>query len=96
MNIEMKDSQNNSDESKKTKKVMIIVTGREKNVEKDKISYEELIILQFGSYESNPDVEYSVTYSNGNQHKPKGVLEKGESIMVKDGMIFNVTKTNKS
>lgn len=84
-------------ESKKTKEVNIIVNGRDKEVEKKKITYEEVIFLAFGSYDPNPNIEYTVTYSKGdNQHKPKGILEKDESIMVKKGMIFNVTRTDKS
>lgn len=84
-------------ESKKIKEVNIIVNGRDKIVEKKKITYEEVIVLAFGSYDSNPNIEYTVTYSKGdNPHKPKGILEKGESIMVKKGMIFNVTRTDKS
>ncbi len=84
-------------ESKKTKEVNIIVNGRDKVVEKKKITYEEVIVLAFGSYDPNPNIEYTVTYSKGhNPHKPKGILEKGESIMIKKGMIFNVTRTDKS
>jgi hypothetical protein len=84
-------------ESKKIKEVNIIVNGRDKIVEKKKISYEEIIVLAFGSYDPNPNIEYTVTYSKGdNPHKPKGILEKGESNMVKKGMIFNVTRTDKS
>jgi len=84
-------------ESKKTKEVIIIVNGRDKEIEKGKIRYEEIIVLAFGSYDPNPNIEYTVTYSKGdNLHKPKGILDKGESIMVKEGMIFNVTRTDKS
>jgi len=84
-------------ESKKIKEVTIIVNGRDKVVEKKEITYEEIIVLAFGSYETDPNIEYTVTYSKGNNsHKPKGILEKGESIMVKEGMIFNVTRTDKS
>lgn len=84
-------------ESKKIKEVNIIVNGRDKIVEKKKITYEEVIVLAFGLYDPNPNIEYTVTYSKGdNPHKPKGILEKGESIMVKKGMIFNVTRTDKS
>lgn len=84
-------------ELKKTKEVSIIVNGRDKVVEKEKITYEEVIVLAFGSYDPNPNIEYTVTYSKSdNPHKPKGILEKGESIIVKKGMIINVTKTDKS
>ena len=83
-------------DNKKPKTVNIIVNGRDKVVEKEKITFEEVIILALGSYDPNPNIEYTVSYSKGNQHKPKGIMEKGESVMVKEGMIFNVTKTDKS
>jgi hypothetical protein len=84
-------------ESKKSKEITIIVNGRDKIVEKGRITYEEVVILAFGSYDPNPNIEYTVTYSKGdNPHKPKGILEKGETVMVKKGMIFNVTRTDKS
>ena len=84
-------------EINKIKKVTIKVNGRDKVVEKEELSYEEVIILAFGSYNPDPNIEYTITYSKGgNQHKPKGILQKDDSIKAKEGMIFNVTKTDKS
>ena len=86
-----------NNESKKVKEITIIVNGRDKVVEKGRITYEEVVVFAFGSYDQNPNIEYTVTYSRGdNPHKPKGILEKGESVMIKKGMIFNVTRTDKS
>jgi hypothetical protein len=39
---------------------------------------------------------YTVTYRKGDGHKPEGTLTEGERVKVKDGMIFNVTATDKS
>lgn len=87
---------NQNKEPKRDKQVTIIVNGRDKLIEKERITYEEVIILAFGTYEQSPNIEYTVTYSKGKRPKQKGILEKGESIMIKEGMIFNVTRTDKS
>ncbi len=78
------------------RKVKIIVNTREKIWNKESISYEEVVILAFGSYSSDPNTVYTVTYSKGQSPHKEGSLVKGDSVKVKDGMIFNVTQTNKS
>ena len=82
------------DENKKEFK--IIVNAREKTWNEKHISYEQVITLAFGSYNDNPNIVYSVTYKKGEDKKHEGSLVKGESVPVKDGMIFNVTQTDKS
>lgn len=82
--------------SKKKKEVTIIVNGKNCVVEKGKISFEQIITIAFGSYEPNPDVAYTVTYSKGPGKKPKGQMVEGDKVNVKDGMIFNASKTNRS
>lgn len=45
---------------------------------------------------ARPEIIYTVTYRKGDGHKPEGTLTEGERVKVKDGMIFNVTATDKS
>ena len=78
------------------KSVEIIVNGRPCAVDKEKISFEEVITLAFGTYDPDPAVAYTVTYSRGNNGNGSGVLTRGSSVMVKKGMVFNVTRTNRS
>lgn len=78
------------------KEVTIIVNAREKKWDKKEISYREVIELAFGSYSEDENVVYTVTYSKGQDSHKEGSLVKGESVKVKDGMIFNVFQTNKS
>ena len=77
-------------------KIIILVNGEEKEVEKERISYEEVIMLAFGNYDSSERTTYTITYFRGENHKPNGVLVKGQEVMVKKGMKFNVSKTNRS
>ena len=81
---------------KKKKEVTIIVNGKDCTIEKSKISFEQIITLAFGSYDPNPDVAYTVSYSKGPDKKPKGQMVEGDKVNVKDGMIFNVSRTNRS
>jgi len=87
---------NKEELEKKVHKVIIIVNGEEKEVQKEKISYEEVIILAFGSYNDSQDVAYTIMYFRGNNEKPNGFLLKGQEVNVKKGMKFNVSKTNRS
>ncbi len=82
--------------SPKNKEVILIVNTREKPWYEKKISYEEVVILAFGSYSSDENVVYTVTYSKGPESKLEGSLVKGQEVHVKDGMIFNVRQSNKS
>lgn len=80
----------------KVKVHKIIVNGREKEFAGKEISFEEVIVLAFGEVSTNPNISYTVTYKRGEGNKPEGTLVAGESVKVKEGMIFNATATDKS
>jgi hypothetical protein len=90
------DTNQNKDAHENHKETTIIVNAREKKWDEKEISYEQVIILAFGSYSSDENTVYTVTYSKGEQPHHEGSLVKGGSVKVKEGMIFNVTQTNKS
>lgn len=84
-------------ESKQPKTITIIVNGREKTVEKnDQISSQELVSLAFENPPTGEFICFTITYRKGHGNKPDGNLAEGEFVKVKDGMIFNVTATDKS
>lgn len=76
----------------------IIVNGREHDYNEKKISYEEVIVIAFGAIDTRPNVAYTVKYSKGNngKHVDKGSLVQGDTVKVKEGMIFNVSRTDRS
>jgi hypothetical protein len=74
----------------------IIVNGRKKVVTAKELSFEEVVALAFENPPSGENVFFTVTYRRGHGQKPEGTLVKGETVKVKDGMIFNVTATDKS
>lgn len=79
-----------------SKIVTIIVNGKDKDVNKDNIEYNEVVILAFGSYVDDDRTIYTITYSRGHSDREKGTLVKGKSVKVKEGMIFNVARTDRS
>jgi hypothetical protein len=82
-------------EHKKT--TTIIVDGTPHEWDQNEISYEQVVDL---AYDGNPPtgemIEITVGYRRGHGNKPEGDLEPGQSVKVKDGMIFDVTATDRS
>lgn len=75
----------------------IIVNGQQKTVSKGELSFDEVVSLAYdGSPPTGENWSFTVTYRKGDGHKPEGSLVAGESVKVKDGMIFNVRATDKS
>lgn len=74
----------------------IIVNAREELVEQHRLSYEQVVRLGFNPVPTGPDIIFTVTYRKGPHSNPKGTLSEGESVTIKNGMIFVVTQTNRS
>ena len=81
---------------KPKKDVRVLINAREVVVPHEKLSFERIVELAFGSYEEADGIAYTVSYSQGEDKQPKGVLIKGRFVMPKEGMIINVSKTNRS
>lgn len=86
----------NKEGNGKAKDVIILVNSREKQWNEKNISFDQVVILAFGSISDNPNVSYTVTFKKGDNNKPEGIMVKGDVAKVKDGMRFNVTQTNRS
>lgn len=81
---------------KADKQVTIIVNGREKTVSEKELSFDQLVKLAFETPPTGENICFSMTFRRGQGNKPEGMLSEGESVKVKEGMIFNVTATDKS
>lgn len=77
-------------------KVKLIVNLKEKLWNERSITFEQVVVLAFGSFDPNPNIVYTVSYDRGPHQNPEGSMVKGESVFVKTKMIFNVTATDKS
>ena len=78
------------------KQVTIIVNARTETVLKDDISYTEVIALAFPNPPTGDNVSFTVMYRRGHGNKPEGTLVQGQTVKVKEGMIFDVSPNNKS
>lgn len=72
----------------------IIVNGRQREVSGQSISYAQIVKLAFPDDQVNETIEYTVAYAN--PHGKDGTLVNGQEVHIKEGMIFNVSKTNRS
>lgn len=75
--------------------VTIYVNGTAYEVEKGRISYEQLLTL-IKAPQLPEGQRYAVQFSKGHNDKPTGTLIEGESVEVKKDMEFDVTPANRS
>ncbi|HEX5538832.1 MAG TPA: multiubiquitin domain-containing protein [Methylophilaceae bacterium] len=77
---------------KNDKSFDIVVNGTQERWTDHRITYEQVVQLAFPG--EPQEFLYTVTYAN--VHGKDGSLAAGQDTNVKDGMVFNVGKTNRS
>lgn len=93
----LKEHENEHGEEMRKKEITIIVNGARREIQEKELSFEEVIKLAFGQYDTADNIAYTVTFSYKKGHQnDKGILVSGDSVKVKEGMVFNVTKTTRS
>lgn len=93
---EIREQERRIQELEHEKVEILIVNAERKPWHERTVSYKQVVELAFGKYEDNPDISYSISYSHGIEKKPSGILDKGDSIKVKNKERFDVTKANRS
>lgn len=93
---EIKEDNERGRQDDKSRDITIIVNGRPKVVASKELSFAEIIRLAFDAPPAGPNIVFTVTYRRGEGNKPEGTLVEGETVKIKEGMIFNVTSTDKS
>lgn len=79
------------------KSYTIIVNAEEKTVSSDTLSFDDLVSLAYdGTPPTGDNWSFTITYRRGHGNKPTGSLVEGETVKIKDGMVFNVTGTDQS
>lgn len=79
------------------KTVTIIVEGAPHEWAKnEQISYAQVVTLEVPNYSPNSGISYAVKYTRGDGNKPEGILTPGDSVKVKEGMVFSVSETGQS
>lgn len=72
----------------------IVVNGRQREVTEHKLSYQQVVKLAFSDDQPDQNTIYTVAYAN--PHGKDGTLTDGQDVNIKEGMVFNVSKTNRS
>jgi Multiubiquitin len=90
------ESQTNTEAQEHVHEITIIVNAQQKTVTTKELTFDEVVRLAYPTPPTGPTVEISVTYYRGEGEKPEGTLEEGQSVKVKEGMVFNVRVTDKS
>jgi hypothetical protein len=80
---------------KNKKRVTITVNQDDHDVEKEKVSYDDIVVfyIQDGGA---PSDEYLIKYSRGHSANVSGTLDRKHEVMVQDGMRFRVSGTGES
>jgi hypothetical protein len=77
------------------KKATIVINGRRVSVTEKDLTFEQVVTLS--GLPTGPAIAFTITYRKGGGKKPEGsMVEGGDPVKVKDGMIFNVDSTNRS
>lgn len=85
-----------SGQGSKNRTQAVIVNAQPKTVEDKDISFEEVVALAFDPVPSGENIVITVSFSKGTDAKKEGTLQAGQTVKVKDGMVFDVTATDKS
>ena len=78
------------------KEYAVIVNGRERVIATKEVSFAEVLGLAFDPVPHGPNWVFTVTFRKGEGNRPEGSLTAGSYVKVKEGMVFNVTATDKS
>ena len=74
----------------------IIVNGRTHTVENDEVTFDEVVDLAYPEGGRGELIIYTVLFYEGGGREKEGGLSEGEKVKVKDGTVFNVTRTDRS
>ena len=74
----------------------IIVNGRNHTVENDEVTFAEVVNLAYPDGGRGELISYTVLFYEGGGREKEGGLNEGEKVKVKDGTVFNVTRTDRS
>ena len=74
----------------------VIVNARPKETPKRELPFDDVVLLAFENPPTGPNIKFTITYRNGPRQNRDGTLTEGHAVFIKNGMVFNVTPTDKS
>ena len=77
--------------------ILVVINGQGKEVEKRSYSFQEVVVLAYGSYDdSQKSYTMIATKKNDDGEKHSTSYSFGDEIKMKEGMRINVDSTNRS
>lgn len=76
--------------------ITIVVNGKRRRVTGDRVNFNQLVSLAFDSPPTGENICFTITYRGGPCENPQGSLVEGQTVFITEGMVFNVTATDKS
>lgn len=74
----------------------IAVNAQRKEVAETRLTFDEVVKLAYAIPPAGQNVMFTIKYRKGPAVNPKGSLLEGQSVRIKDGMVFDVTPTDRS
>ena len=74
----------------------IIANGTHFPVPNDEVSFDQVVDIAYPHGRRGPLIKYTVDFYNGTGRPPEGKLTENQKAKVKDGTVFNVTRTDRS
>ena len=74
----------------------IVVNGRQRDVENEELTFDELVDLAFDDSARGPQIVFTITFREAGGRITEGELDEGQRLKVRDGTIINVTRTDQS
>ena len=74
----------------------IVINGREFTVETDEVSFDYVVDKAYPDGGRGDLISYTVLFYEGGGRPTEGGVDEGEKVKIKDGTIFNVTRTDRS
>jgi hypothetical protein len=78
------------------KVITIIVNAQQKEVVETRLSFDEVVKLAFPIPPTGQNIMFTIKYRKGPHANPKGSLLEGQTVRIKNGMVFDVTTTDRS
>ena len=74
----------------------IVINGRDYTVDTDEVSFDYVVDIAYPDGGRGDLISYTVLFYEGGGRPPEGGIDEGEYAKIKDGTIFNVTRTDRS